>query len=82
MLKSRAKKSENKSKEIIIEWFTHIVEKYSEKVLIDDTEILEIIVKSITLENKTLTKNILTLVCKLSKKNESFLKRFIEMLLN
>lgn len=65
-------KADNKQKEIIIEWFSKIVECYSEK-LINQDDILTIIVKSIDSKYKSLLKNILNLVCKLAEKNDNYL---------
>lgn len=78
VLKEKVKKSETKSKEICLEWFGHLFTHYSEKILIDDNEILFSIIKSIDQKENKLTELIISLICKISLKNQLFLNQSIK----
>ena len=73
VLKQRVKKVEAKAKEICLTWFSTLFDKYSEKILIDDSDILNSIISSIDEKESKLTVYIINLICEISKKNEFFL---------
>lgn len=76
------KKVEAKAKEICLTWFSTLFDKYSEKILIDDSDILNSIISSIDEKESKLTVSIINLICEISKKNEFFLTQSITQILD